>query len=198
LLAVGPTGAPFRPLYSGPIGDSLKVQWDGLDAAGAPPPVNRVLLRVASRTPTGDVAGIVQVPLDLRLSRPDTLPWPPPPADTQLLPEREQSATARRALLGGVLLSSAVAVLPALVGGTDTPSGPRIAVAGTIGVAGLLGYVLHRPGRPLAANVRANQTLRDVWQRRVETTTAENARRRRDVRVVIRAGEPTAIQPRVP
>jgi len=191
-------GAPFRPLYSGPIGDSLKVQWDGLDAAGAPPPVNRVLLRVASRTPTGDVAGIVQVPLDLRLSRPDTLSWPPPPADTQLLPEREQSATARRALLGGVLLSSAVAVLPALVGGTDTPSGPRIAVAGTIGVAGLLGYVLHRPGRPLAANVRANQTLRDVWQRRVETTTAENARRRRDVRMVIRAGEPTAIQPRVP
>jgi len=191
-------GGPFRSLYRGPIGDSLWVQWDGLDAAGAPPPVNRVLLRVASRTATGDLAGIVQVPLDLRLSRPDTLPWPPPPADSQFLPERANSGTARRALLGGVVLSSAVAALPALVGGTDASSGPRIAVAGTIGLAGLLGYVLHRPGRPLAANVRANQTLRDAWQRRVEAATAENARRRRDVRVVVRAGQATALQPRGP
>jgi len=191
-------GAPFRPLYSGPIGDSLKVPWDGLDAGGAPPPVNRVLLRVASRTPTGDLAGIVQLPLDLRLSRPDTLPWPPPPADTQFLPERVRSGAAKRALVGGALLSSAVAVLPAVVGGSETQSGPRIAVAGAIGVAGLLGYVLNRPGRPLATNVRANQALRDAWERRVATTTAENVRRRRDVRVVIRAGEPTASQPRGP
>jgi hypothetical protein len=174
------------------------VQWDGLDAAGALPPVNRVLLRVASRAPTGELAGIVQLPLDLRLSRPDTLPWPAPPADAELLPERAKSGAAKRALLGGVLLSGAVAALPAVVGGTDTPSGPRIAVAGTIGFAGLLGYVLHRPGRPLAANVRANQSLRDGWQRRVATTTAENVRRRGDVRVVVRAGEPTAIQPRGP
>ena len=191
-------GAPFRSLYLGPIGDSLKVHWDGLDAAGALPPVNRVLLRVASRVPSGALAGIVQLPLELRLFRPDTLPWPSPPADTQFLPERAMSGTARRALLGGVVLSGAVAALPALVGGTDTPSGPRIAVAGTIGLAGLLGYVLHRPGRPLAANVRANQTLRDAWRRRVATTTAENARRRQDVRVVVRAGEPTTIQPRGP
>jgi len=191
-------GAPFRPLYSGPIGDSLKVPWDGLDAAGAPPPVNRVLLRVASRTPTGDLAGIVQVPLDLRLSRPDTLPWPPPPTDTQFLPERARGGAAKRALVGGALLSSAVAVLPAVIGGSDTQSGPRIAVAGTIGLAGLLGYVLNRPGRPLSANVRANQALRDDWQRQVATVSGENGRRRRDVRVIVRAGEQTAIQPPVP
>jgi len=191
-------GAPFRALYSGPIGDSLKVQWDGLDAAGAPPPVNRVLLRVASRTPTGELASIVQIPLDVRLFRPDTLPWPPAPAASAFLPERAKAGPAGRALLGGVLLSGAVAALPAIVGGTDASSGPRIAVAGTIGFAGLLGYVLHRPGRPLVANARANQTLRDAWQRRVETTTAENARRRREVRVMVRAGEAIAIQPRGP
>lgn len=191
-------GAPFRSLYVGPVGDSLKVQWDGLDAAGVPPPVSRVVLRVASRTPTGELAGMIQVPLDLRLYRPDTLPWPPPPADAQLLPERATSGAAKRSLVGGLLLSGAVAALPALVGGTDTPSGPRIAVAGTIGFAGLLGYVLHRPGRPLPANVRANQTLRDAWQRRVASTTTENARRRREVHVVVRAGEQTVIQPRGP
>src|SRR5438874_12578610 len=35
-------GAPFRALYAGPMGDSLRVQWDGLDAAGQMPPVSRV------------------------------------------------------------------------------------------------------------------------------------------------------------
>jgi hypothetical protein len=191
-------GMPVRPLYLGPIGDSLKVEWDGLDGAGRPPVATRMLLRAASRAPTGELGGIVQVPLDLRLYRPDTLPWPAQPADGQLLPERARSDGARRALVGGVVLSGAVAALPALVGGTGTSSGPRMAVAGTIGIAGLLGYVLHRPGRPLTANVRANQAVRDGWQRRVATTTAENARRRRDVHVVVRAGEPTAIQPRAP
>src|SRR5256886_8193197 len=34
-------GAPFRALYAGPMGDSLRVQWDGLDAAGQMPPVSR-------------------------------------------------------------------------------------------------------------------------------------------------------------
>ena len=191
-------GAPFRALYAGPIGDSAKVQWDGLDAAGALPPVSRVLLRVASRAQTGELAGIVQVPLDLRLSRPDTLPSPPPLADAQFLPERAKSGAATRSLVGGLLLSSAVTALPAVVGGPDTRSGPRVAVAGAIGLTGLLGYVLHRPGRPLPANVRANQALRDAWQRRVAAATAENARRRRDVRLVVRAGEPSAIQPRGP
>ncbi len=191
-------GAPFRALYAGPIGDSLNVQWDALDAAGALPPVNRVLLRVASRAPTGELAGIVQIPLDVRQSRLDTLPWPLPPADGQLLPERATSGAAKRSLVGGLLLSGAVAALPALVGGTDTPSGPRLAVAGTIGLAGLVGSVLQRPGRPLAANMRANQALRDAWQRRVEATQADNARRRRDVRLVVRAGEATVIQPRGP
>src|SRR6266516_127358 len=157
-------GAPFRPLYSCPIGDSLNVQWDGLDAAGALPAINRVLLRVASRAPTGELAGIVQIPLDLRLARPDTLPLPPPPAAAQFLPERARSGAATRAVMGGALLSGVVALLPAVVGGTDTQSGPRMAVAGTIGVAGLVGFVLHRPGRPLPANVRANKALRDAWQ----------------------------------
>lgn len=191
-------GAPFRPLYSGPIGDSLNVQWDGLDAAGGLPSINRVVLRVASRAPTGELTGIVQVPLGLGWSRPDTLPLPLPPADAQLLPERARSGVARRAVMGGALLSGVVALLPAVVGGTDARSGPRIAVAGTIGLAGLVGYVLHRPGRPLTANVRANQALRDAWQQRVASTTAENVRRRRDVRVVIRTGDPTTIQPRGP
>jgi hypothetical protein len=187
-------GAPFRALYAGPMGDSLRVQWDGLDAAGQLPPVSRVLLRVASRAPTGELAGIVQLPLELRVAHLDTLPWPKPPADSLFLPERAGGRAALRALLGGALLATTVAALPSVVGG-DRPSGSRLVVAGAVGLAGALGYVLHRPGRPLMANISANQALRVRWQQRVAAVKAENARRRDDVRLAIRAGEPTAIKP---
>jgi len=187
-------GAPFRALYAGPMGDSLRVQWDGLDAAGQMPPVSRVLLRVASRAPTGELAGIVQLPLDLRIVHLDTLPWPKPPADSQFLPERSGSRPALRALLGGVVLAGTVAALPSVVG-SDRPSGSRLVVAGAVGFAGALGYVLHRPGRPLAANIQANQALRVRWQQRVAAVKAENVQRREDLRLAIRAGEPTAIKP---
>jgi hypothetical protein len=187
-------GAPFRSLYAGPMGDSLRVQWDGLDAAGQLPPVNRVLLRVASRAPTGELAGIVQLPLDLRVAHVDTLPWPKPPADSLLLPEHSDRRAALRALLGGALLATTVAALPSVVG-SDRPSGSRLVVAGAVGFAGALGYLLHRPGRPLTANIAANQALRVRWQQRLAAVKAENGRRRDDVRLAIHAGEPTAIKP---
>jgi hypothetical protein len=187
-------GAPFRVLYAGPMGDSLRLQWDGLDAAGQVPSVGRVVLRVASRAPTGELAGIVQLPINLRVIRPDTLAWPPPPADSLLLPERASNRPAVRALGGGLLLSAAVAALPAVVGG-NPPSGPRLAVAGTVGLAGALGYLLHRPGQPVPGNIRANRALREQWQQRVAAVKVGNERRRNDVQLAVRTGEPSAIQP---
>jgi len=191
-------GGPFRRLYGGPIVDSLNVEWDGLDPAGQPPAVDKLLLRVASHASSGQLVRIVQLPLQLRVARSDTLAWPAGPADSAFLPERAAAGPARRALLGGVLLSAAVVSLPTLVGGTGTSNGPRVAVAGTVGLASLLGYVVHRPGRSLEANVRANQTVRDAWQRRLAAVRAENARLLGDVRLAIHAGAPTAIQPRRP
>ncbi|HEV2752093.1 MAG TPA: hypothetical protein VGV12_16340 [Gemmatimonadales bacterium] len=191
-------GTPFRSLYVGPIGDSLHVQWDGLDAAGQLPPVSRILLRVASRAPSGEISTILQVPLDLRIARQDTLAWPTPPPASAFLPERAGGRSALRALLGGAVLSGAVIALPSVVGGSGGPSGSRVAVAGSVGIAGVLGYLLHRPGRPLPANIRANQTRRDAWQQAVATATAENARRRGDVRLAVHAGPATAIQARSP
>ncbi len=187
-------GGPFRVLYSGPIGDSLPVDWDGFDAAGQLAPVSRVLLRVASRAPTGELASMVQLPLDLKINHPDTLPWPDAPADSALRPERAASGPATRALLGGLLLSAAVVSLPAAVGSHDTPSGPRVAVASAVGVATALGYLLHRSGRPLPANIRANDAVREEWRARVGAVQAENARRLADVRLRVHAGDPAAIE----
>jgi len=187
-------GTSFRPLYFGPIGDSLEVQWDGRDAAGQPVPVDRLLLRVASRAPSGELATMLQLPLDLRINRPDSLPWPAPPADSELRPERAASGPATRAFVGGLLLSAAVVALPVAVGSHDTPSAPRVVVASAVGVATALGYLLHRPSRPLPANIRANDAVREEWQRRVTAVQAENARRRADVRLGVHAGDPAAIE----
>src|SRR5438067_8419144 len=156
-------GAPFRALYAGPMGDSLRVQWDGLDAAGPMPPVSRVLLRVASRPPTGELAGIVQLPLDLRAVHVDTLPWPKPPADSLFRPERSGSRPALRALLGGTLLATTVAALPSVVGG-DRPSGSRLVVAGAAGVGRGLGSGALRPGRPLPPHRQADRAPRARWE----------------------------------
>ena len=191
-------GFPFRSLYYGPIADSLSVTWDGLDPTGNPPAVERLLLRVASHSPTGELVGVQQLPLQVRVVRADTLPWPTQPADSQFLPERSGSGPAKRALTGGLLLSAAVVSLPTIVGGTETSSGPRLAVAGSVGLAGLVGYFLHRPGRPLEANIRANHAVRETWQQRLATVQADNTRRVGDVRLAIRAGEPTSLQPRRP
>jgi len=191
-------GGPFRVLYSGPVGDSLPVDWDGFDAAGQLPPVSRVLLRVASRAPTGELASMQQLLLDLKISRSDTLPWPDAPADSELRPERSASGPATRAFLGGVLLSAAVVSLPTAVGSHDTPSGPRVAVASAVGVATALGYLLHRPSRRLPANIRANEALREAWRARVAAVQAENARRLADVRLRVHAGDPAAIEPAGP
>ena len=188
-------GGPFRQLYAGPIGDSLKVQWDGLDAAGGIPAVDRVLLRVASRTPSGVLVAIRQVPLDLRVFRGDTLAWPPAPTQSQLLPERSSGGPAARALLGGILVSGAVIALPTIVGGSGAPSEPQVAVVGAVGLASLVGCILHRPGRPLEANIRSNETMREEWRQRVASVKAENARRVRQARLAIHAGESTFIRP---
>src|SRR2546422_10477290 len=63
-------------------------------------------------------------------------------------------------LFRSLLLSAAVVSLPAAVGSHDTPSGPRVAVASAVGVATALGYLVHRSGRPLPANIRANDAGR--------------------------------------
>src|SRR2546422_6876370 len=98
---------------------------------------------------------MVQLPLDLKINRPDTLPWPHAPADSALRPERAASGPATRALLGGLLLSAAVVSLPAAVGSHDTPSGPRVVVASAVGVATALGYLLRSEERRVGKECRS-------------------------------------------
>jgi hypothetical protein len=168
------------------VADSLLVTWDGLAATGEAPQDGRYLLRVAPRAGT-DTLAVRQVALEMARQSPDTLPWPPPLTTPPLLPERAPGTAGLRPLAAGLVAAAAAVALPSIVAPGRDPTPARFAVGATVGVAGLVGFVTHRRGHPLEANVRANAPQREAWKRRLEAVQAENVKRHAAVRLVVRA-----------
>jgi hypothetical protein len=186
-------GSPVRVLYTGPIGDTLPVTWDGRDAVGTIVAAGAYWLRVNARAPSGESVRFLQLPLTVRRLERDTLPFPPPPADSLLRPERREAGPALGALATGALVSGAVVVLPSLTAGGASPTPARFVVAGAVSLSGVTAFLLRRPGRVIPENVRANEAVRDAWRRQVEFVKRANAERRREVRLVIDTGTPHVI-----
>lgn len=194
---VRPEGRAVRTLYTGAIGDSLDVLWDGRDSLGTPADSGSYLLRVASRGPSARVVRVVEVPLDVRAAPHDTLPLPPPIADALLLPERTVAGgSGTRPLLIGLGATVAALVIPAFVGGADEATAGRFVVAAATGIAGAIGFTRARRPQPIPANIAANQVQRLDWQRRADAVRSENAERRRTLLLVIRAGAPRTVEMR--
>ena len=186
-------GVLLRNLYSGATGDSLQVLWDGRTATGMPAESGLYVLRVDSRGSGGRVVRSVGLPLDLAQSRGDTVPLPPPPAEALMRPEHAPGGSGVRALATGLAAAAVVVVLPSLVSGGSGGMGERFAVAGALGVAGVVGFQVRRRPQQIPANIAANQALRLSWQRQADAIRAENAARRQEVRLVVRAGAPRAV-----
>ena len=180
-------GTPVRQLYSGPVADSLLVEWNGLTAAGTPADNGRYVLRVTPQVQTADGPRARQVVLEVKQQQPDTLAWPPPPP---LLPERTSTGPAFRSLAAGLVAGAAAVALPSIIAPGKDASGARFAVGATVGVAGCVGFFARKP-RPLDANVRTNASQRDGWQKKLDAVRTENAARLRTMRLVVRAGPET-------
>jgi hypothetical protein len=189
----GEDGRPLRRLYAGPVGDSLDVRWDGLDSTGRAPLEGRLVFEIVSRTSAGRQR-TVRLPLATRVERDDTLALPGPAPDSLFLPERTAAGPALRALGAGLLAGAAAAVLPSLVAEDGRGTGGRIVVSASLGLAGIVGFFAERPGRPLPDHIAANAAVRAQWQRDLDRARAENARRRRDVRLRVTAGVQRAIE----
>jgi hypothetical protein len=189
VVVTGGSGVPPRTLYTGAIGDSLEVLWDGRDSTRLPVYSGDYVLRATSRGPEGG-GMVVDVPLEIRRLERDTLPLPPRPADSLLRPERTAGVRSPRSLLTGLAAAAAVVALPPLVAGGAQTSSARYGVAAAIGVSGLLGFRMQQRPRPIPENIAANQTLRRAWERQAEATHAENVARQRNPRLLIRAGPP--------
>jgi tetratricopeptide (TPR) repeat protein len=186
-------GFTVRTLYAGPISDTLQVYWTGEDTVFMANDSGRLVFTVTSLSSAGRQARVLRLPLDLVLGPQDTLPTPPPLPDSLFLPEREPAKVGFRALGRGAGIGVAVALLPGLVAGGDAPSGSRFFVAGGLTIAGVVGFLKHRPGRPLLDNISANQSLRDGWQAQIQMTAQENAIRVLQKRLDIHVGRPEVI-----
>jgi hypothetical protein len=194
---IAPSGlrtAQPRTLYAGAIGDSLQILWDGHDVGGVAADSGSFVLRVASLGTGGRVVRTVEVPLEVRTIRRDTLPWPLIP-DSLLRPEHTAAGGAPRALAGGLLTAVAVVVLPSVISSDSKPSGGRFAVAAASGIAGILGFSARRHMQPIPENIAANQAVRLAWQRRIDAVRDENAGRTGAPRTIIRAGPARTVSP---
>ncbi len=187
-------GVPLRNLYTGGAGDSLQVLWDGRSENGAPAETGAYRLEVDSRGADGRVVRSVEVPLDVTLMRGDTLPFPPPPDDSLLLPEHTVAGNGARALATGLAGAALALVLPSVISSGSAGMAERFGVAGALGVAGLVGYQLQRRPQPIADNIAANQAVRRAWQQRADSVRAVNEGRLRAARLEIRAGAPRVVE----
>ena len=186
-------GFTVKTLYAGAISDTLQVFWSGDDTLFMANDSGRLVFSVTSLTNSGRQGRVVRVPLDLVMGPQDTLMSPAPLPDSLFLPEREPAGPGLKALGRGAGIGVAVAVLPGLVAGGTSPSGSRFAVAGGLTIAGIIGFIHHRPGRPLPDNISANIALRDGWQNQVRTTAAENVIRAQQKRLDVHSEPPEII-----
>jgi len=181
-------GVPLRSLYQGEVADSLQISWDGRAADGSLADSGRYLLRVDSRGDDGRVVRSVGLRLDVMQVRRDTLPLPLPLADSLLSPEFRPGSSGRRGLMTGLAAATAVVVLPSVLASKAGGMSERFVVALALGTAGLYGFQVQRRPQPIPENIAANQALRLAWQRQADSVSAENAARRRNIGLTIRAG----------
>ena len=191
-------GTSVRQLYDGLIGDSLELEWDGLTSQGVPIGSGRYYLRVESQGAGGRATRVLRIPLDIRVQVEDTVAHPPAPADSVLLPERLEGGPGIEALVGGLAVGAGVALLPSLVAQNANLSGGRIAVGGTIAIAGVIGFLTQRPGRPIPENIERNQAWWQEWRLEVDRAAQENERRRSRAMLVVQTGVPTAVDLETP
>jgi len=179
-----------RQVYRGPIVDSLDLDWDGLSSERVVVPSGAYDLWITSRDSLRRVVRTVQIPLDVHVDIPDTLQHPVAPADSLILPEQYSQGPGVRALVGGLLIGSAVALLPAVISSDTDLMSARFVVAGSVSIAGVTTFFRRRPGKPIPVNIEANRSLVGSWQDSLAVVVSENERRKADVQVTITAGSP--------
>lgn len=180
-----------------PAGASRPILWLPRGADGRPLPDGVYAFDV-----TGvDDAGIPATPVTWRMRLtalpPVTRPALRPLAESVFLPETLQVRhRSMVTLLAGAGLGAAAAFIPSALGRTEvnkglSGDGTAYVVAGSVTVAGLVGFLNGRRGEYSVANARHNDSLRSQFEERVQAANQANelARRQPPIRLV-REGSP--------
>lgn len=181
-------GSVARRLHSGPVRDSLDVQWDGLGPGGTPLE-GRLVMRIESHG--GGDERVLRIPLEVRVLQSDSLAHSRAPAPPVLPPDRGGSGRALRAGAVGIVAGLAAVFLPKVIADDDVGASTRYIVGGALGAAGVVGFLTQVSGERSPENIAANEELRDAWEREVAATREEGARGGGRVQLVIRVGEET-------
>ncbi len=188
------SGRSIRRLYNGQLADSVVLTWNGLTAAGSAPSAGRYVLEAASMVTADTPIRSVRVPLRFQNAPLRTLSQPAPPPDSLLLPEK-RSVTSGLMFLVPATVIGAVLILPAL--GSDAENREvRIAVGGAVTLAGLVGFILQKPGKPIPENIAYNDSVRTDYARRLQQVQTENERREDLSRFLVTAGAPERVEGR--
>jgi len=198
VVTAGPAEAPAVVLWRDtlPAGRVGALSWNLRDAKGALVTPGRYTVRVRAVDSAGSVSPTaVRVLIVSRLSA-DTQPLPPPLASSAFAPERVQTGQRSvSSLLIGVGLGAAAALLPSVLGRTELNQGlagdaTAYVVAGSVTVAGLVGFLAGRRTVYVPENAQRNAQLRqsDAAARAAIVQANAAARQRALVRVRLEVG----------
>jgi hypothetical protein len=115
-------------------------------------------------------------------------------ADTLFLPESTGRGQTIETLVGGLLMGGTVMLLPSALAPDAQLAGMRLALGSAMSIAGIVGFVVRRPGEPLPQNIAANRALREDWNERTDQIVEENANRITGTQLVIEAGPQRVVE----
>jgi hypothetical protein len=176
-------------LYEGAITDVLEVSWDVRDPDTGAPVAGSVQLHVSAMSAAGEET-VTVLPLSIAVIQQDTLPHPAQPRDTARVWQRPPEWRSFATLAAGILSGAAAVGLPSIVAHDGKGAPIRFAIGGTLGVAGVLGFLRQREEVADPIAIEENRLRREAWRDAVERTIGENDGRR-EVHLRIVAGDVT-------
>ena len=166
--------------------------WDLRLHDGSLLPPGRYALAVTARDSAGHTAPAIERTLEVERVAVDTLAHPAPPPASAFAPEsRRLKHASGLVVVAGLALAAGAISLDDALGNSAMRTGlPRATgsyvVAGSLSLAGLVGFLAGHRTQLLPQNVIRNQELREQYARNLQAVITENTRRRSEAPVRIR------------
>jgi hypothetical protein len=197
MVSLAPADAPTAVLWtdSGVTSGVRTAGWNLRGRDGALVRDGRYAITVRAVDSLSQVSNIIERVVSVARVPADTAPVPPLLGPEAFAPETLQLRTAPAALALGLGLGAAAAFLPTALGSRQLNTGldgdvTAYAVAGTVSIAGVIGFLKGQRTRVSQENIRRNRELRDMNRRRREEVTLSNQRARDNAPMRIRVEGP--------
>jgi hypothetical protein len=194
VVAVAPADAPAAVLWSDtlPAGATGALGWNLRGRDGALVAPGRYAVLVTAVDSAGGISQTVERVVVLSRVPADTQAMPAPLTASAFAPETLQVRHGSpAAILLGMGLGAAAAVLPSALGRPElnkslAGDGTAYVVAGSVTVAGLVGFLAGHRVRPMPENARRNAELRQQDAANRVAITAANLRARQNAPMRVR------------